>query len=84
MKDKGKQELKLVSPRHNATEDKPMYNSRTPGLSNTQQKYLRERNLVSPRNCQLRARVSPEEALVNAELEDLSNLLASLESFSGK
>ncbi|MEY3868146.1 MAG: hypothetical protein ACRCT1_13245 [Microcoleaceae cyanobacterium] len=65
-------------------EDKPMYNSRTPGLSNTQQKYLRELNLVSQRNCQLRARVSPEEALVNAELEDLSNLLASLESFSGK
>lgn len=64
-------------------EDKPMYNSRTPGLSNTQQKYLRELNLVSQRNCQ-RSRVSPEEALVNAELEDLSNLLASLESFSGK
>jgi|GEM_PF-2249954 hypothetical protein len=61
-----------------------MYNSRTPGLSNTQQKYLRERNLVSQRNSQLRARVSSEEALVNAELEDLSNLLASLESFSGK
>ena len=61
-----------------------MYNTRTPGLSNTQQKYLRERNLVSQRNCQLRTRVFPEEALVNAELEDLSNLLASLESFSGK